>query len=94
MAAGAHHSRITSHFRTDRRPTVAAIHAVATAPSSDVPGAFAHPFEGMRVAIGGPDGTAPSGLGSGNVQARHGAGDHETLDLARAFEDRVAHFAT
>ena len=36
MAAGAHHSRITCYLRTDRWPTVAAIHADATAPSSDV----------------------------------------------------------
>ena len=35
--------------------------------------------------------TRPEGEGSGNVKAADRARDHETLDLGRAFEDRVAH---
>src|SRR5436190_23110496 len=41
-------------------------------------GRFAQPFVGMRIAIGGPDRTAPSGLESGNVQARDAAGDKDS----------------
>jgi hypothetical protein len=36
MAAAAHHSRITGYLRTDRWPTMVAIHPDATAPSSGV----------------------------------------------------------
>jgi hypothetical protein len=48
----------------------------------------------MTGAIRGLDGTRLDELGSGNVQAGDTAGNHQPLDLGRAFEDRVAHYVS